>query len=255
MTATEDVSPGPFWNLETRLSSVLSMLAGYIGAAAYAHSAGYFVTFMTGNTERAIIGNFAGDHTLAAGAALLIACFVVGVFVASMCRRYWWTNHPHGATMLTTLALLVAAVADRIAGERGIGLIPILAVAFGMGALNTSFVKNGEVSIPVSYVTGTLVKLAQGVERHLAGGGSVRDWAGYAVQYGSFALGALLGGLVSIPVSGEYMLDAAVVGSALVAVYTWRADVRYCRRGKNRRTDGACTTSQPDTTPSKFTEN
>ncbi|MFF2550251.1 YoaK family protein [Nocardia sp. NPDC058058] len=253
MTASQGVSPGPFWDLETRLSSVLSMLAGYIGAAAYAHSAGYFVTFMTGNTERAIIGNFVGDHTLAAGAGLLIGCFVLGVFVASMCRRYWWRNHPHGATMLATAALMVAAVGDHILGERGIGLTPILAVAFGMGALNTSFVKNGEVSIPVSYVTGTLVKLAQGIERHLAGGGSVRDWAGYAVQYGSFALGALIGGLVSIPVSGEYMLDAAVVGSMLVAIYTWRADVRYCRNEEKRRTDVACTASQPDTTPGNLT--
>jgi len=43
-------------------------------------------------------------------------------------------------------------------------------VAFGIGALNTSFVKDGEVSVPLSYVTGTLVKMGQGIERHVAGG-------------------------------------------------------------------------------------
>ncbi|MGW5107842.1 YoaK family protein [Nocardia sp. NPDC004123] len=213
-----------------RLSAVLSTLAGFIGAAAYAHSEGYFVTFMTGNTERSVLGNFTGDPTLAGGAAAIIACFLAGVFIASICRRYWWTNHPHGATMLTTGALLLAAIVDAVLGERGIGLIPILFVAFGMGALNTSFVKNGEVSIPVSYVTGTLVKLAQGIERHVFGGGTARDWLGYATQYVSFSLGALIGGLVSLVVNGSSMLNAAVVGSLLVAGYTWRADIRWVRR-------------------------
>ncbi|GAB2442292.1 YoaK family protein [Nocardia tengchongensis] len=221
-----------------RLSAVLSVLAGYIGAAAYTHSEGYFVTFMTGNTERAILGNFAGDHTLALGAATIIASFLAGVFLASVCRRYWWTNHPHGATMLTTAALMAAAIVDNVLDDRGIGLVPILFVAFGMGSLNTSFVKNGEVSIPVSYVTGTLVKFAQGVERHAFGGGSARDWLGYATQYVSFGTGALIGGLVSLVVDGAYMLNAAVAGSALVATYTWRADVRWVRRTVRRAADG-----------------
>ncbi|MET9493136.1 YoaK family protein [Nocardia sp. NPDC006630] len=238
MTPTEDVLPGPFWDLEMRLSSVLSILAGYIGAAAYTHSAGYFVTFMTGNTERAVIGNFSGDHTLAKGAAMLIVSFLLGVFVASLCRRFWWRNHPHGATMLTTFALLCAAVTDDIVGDRGIGLLQILFVAFGMGALNTSFVKNGEVSIPVSYVTGTLVKFAQGLERHVAGGGTVRDWLGYAVQYVSFAIGALIGGLVSLVVDGSNMLDAALAGSAIVAAYTWWVDPRWVHHKPKRRGDG-----------------
>ncbi|MEU6586809.1 YoaK family protein [Nocardia sp. NPDC046763] len=213
-----------------RLSAVLSLLAGFIGAAAYTHSEGYFITFMTGNTERAILGNFVGDYILAIGAASIIACFLAGVFIASICRRYWWTNHPHGATMLTTGALLLAAIADAVLAERIIGLVPILFVSFGMGALNTSFVKNGEVSIPVSYVTGTLVKLAQGIERHVFGGGTVRDWLGYATQYVSFSTGALIGGLVSLVVNGSSMLNAAVVGSLLVAGYTWRADIRWVRR-------------------------
>lgn len=220
-----------------RLSVVLSTLAGFVGAAAYAHSAGYFVTFMTGNTERAVIGSFVGDTTIARGAAYIIGSFVLGVFVASLCRRFWWRNHPHGATMLTTLALLVACVCDYIqeSTQTGIGLLPIQFVAFGMGSLNTSFVKNGEVSIPVSYVTGTLVKLTQGIERHLVGKGSVYDWLGYAVQYGGFALGALIGGLVSLALSGRFMLDAALIGSALVAMYTWRADIRYVRWTEKRR--------------------
>ncbi|MQY30600.1 YoaK family protein [Nocardia aurantia] len=232
MTSTSE-PPAPFWNLETELSSVLLVLAGFVGAAAYTHSEGYFVTFMTGNTERAVIGGFLGDRGFALGAMGLILCFLGGVFVGSVFRRWrWWGNHPHGSTVLATIALAAAAVLDWIlyAHEADLGLVPILFVSFGMGILNTSFVRNGEVAIPVTYVTGTLVKFAQGVERHLLGGGTHREWLGYAVQYLSFALGALLGGLVSLVVDGRDMLEAAVVASAIVAAYTWRADVRWVRR-------------------------
>ena len=55
----------------------------------------------------------------------------------------------------------------------------MMLLAFGTGALNTSFVKNGEVSVPLSYVTGTTVKMGQGIERHIAGGGNIGDWLGY----------------------------------------------------------------------------
>lgn len=235
MTANSNDSREPFWDLEARLATALLILAGFVGAAAYTHSEGYFVTFMTGNTERAVIGGFLGDFLLARSALLLIVCFLAGVLCASVCRRHLWRNHPHGATVLATVALVIAAVVDALSSAHSVGLAPILFVAFAMGSLNTSFVRNGEVSIPVTYVTGTLVKFAQGVERHLAGG-TYREWFGYAVQWLSFVLGAAIGGLVSLAVNGDEMLIAAAVGSALVAGYTWRADIRWVRRQEQANT-------------------
>ncbi|MGV7750382.1 DUF1275 family protein, partial [Mycobacterium kansasii] len=41
--------------LDARLSWLLAGMAGMVGAVAFLHSAGYFVTFMTGNTERAVL--------------------------------------------------------------------------------------------------------------------------------------------------------------------------------------------------------
>ncbi|MET8797459.1 DUF1275 family protein [Nocardia sp. NPDC004568] len=77
---------------EARLSWVLAGLAGLIGAAAFAHTAGYFVTFMTGNTDRAILGYFRDEPEMAVAALCLIAAFVAGVVVASWCRRRYWTG-------------------------------------------------------------------------------------------------------------------------------------------------------------------
>ncbi|MFF3221404.1 YoaK family protein [Nocardia suismassiliense] len=209
---------------EARLSWVLAALAGLIGAAAFMHTAGYFVTFMTGNTERAILGHFHDQKDTAAAAAGLLASFVSGVVVASWCRRHYWSGHPHGPTLLTTFSLATASIIDIVRFQNPdtaeIDFVPILFVAFGVGALNTSFVKDGEVSVPLSYVTGTLVKLAQGIERHMSGG-DYADWLGYFLLYLSFALGALLGGLLSMLVAGWAMLITATVVCLIVTGYTY----------------------------------
>ncbi|QUQ64021.1 hypothetical protein JJ691_17410 [Kutzneria sp. CA-103260] len=202
---------------------MLSGLAGMVGATAFTHSSGYFVTFMTGNTERSVLGYFTGTPHLALAATLLIVAFLVGVVVASLLRRHLWERHAHGACVLTTLALVLATAVDlEVNGWTGreVTFPPILLISFGMGALNVSFVRNGEVSIPLSYVTGTLVKLGQGIERHLSGG-TVFEWLGYALVYLSFIVGAVVGGFLALVTSGAQLLLATTVVCAVVSAYTY----------------------------------
>lgn len=211
------------FDADARLSWVLAALAGLIGAAAFTHTAGYFVTFMTGNTERAVLGYFRDESDMAVAALGLIAAFVAGVIVASWCRRRYWARHPHGPTLLTTACLAIAAGSDLLlygTNSDDIDFVPILFVAFGVGALNTSFLANDEVSVPLSYVTGTLVKLGQGIERH-ASGGDYADWLGYFLLYASFVLGALAGGLLSLLVAGWAMLITATAVCLVVTGYTY----------------------------------
>lgn len=208
---------------EARLSWVLAALAGVLGATAFTHSAGYFVTFMTGNAQRAALGYFRGDVLLSVSAGLLIVSFVGGVVVASVCRRHFWVAHPHGPTVLTTFSLFAATMVDVVDEgweENFLDFAPITLLAFGIGALNTSFVKDGEVSVPLSYVTGTLVKMGQGIERHIAGG-SLADWLGYFLLFASFVLGATVGGLISLAVNGTWMLVVASSVCALTTGYTY----------------------------------
>jgi uncharacterized membrane protein YoaK (UPF0700 family) len=215
--------PGEIFNSETRLSWVLAVLAGVLGATAYMHSAGYFVTFMTGNAQRAVLGYFREDAKLGVSAAALIVCFVAGVVVASICRRRYWSGHPHGPTVLTTFSLLAATIMDVIDEgweEIELDFTPIMLVCFGVGALNTSFVKDGEVSVPLSYVTGTLVKMGQGIERHIAGG-KASDWLGYFLLFASFVFGATVGGCICLVVNGTWMLVVATGLCALTTGYTY----------------------------------
>ena len=208
---------------EARLSWVLAGLAGVLGATAFTHSAGYFVTFMTGNAQRAVLGYFRHEVVLSVTAGVLLLCFVAGVVVASVCRRRFWTAHPHGPTMLATFSLMAATVVnvlDEGWEEAQLDFAPIMLVVFGVGALNTSFVKDGEVSVPLSYVTGTLVKMGQGIERHIAGG-TAADWLGYFLLFASFVLGAVVGGGISLIVNGTWMLVVATAMCALTTGYTY----------------------------------
>ena len=208
---------------EARLSYVLAALAGVLGAAAFTHSAGYFVTFMTGNAQRAVLGYFRDDVVLSISAGLLIVAFVSGVVVSSVCRRHLWVAHPHGPTVLTTLSLFAATVVDIFDlgwDQNELDFPPVFLVAFGIGALNTSFVKDGETSVPLSYVTGTLVKMGQGIERHIAGG-HLSDWLGYFLLFASFILGATVGGGISLVVNGTGMLVVASAVCAATTGYTY----------------------------------
>jgi uncharacterized membrane protein YoaK (UPF0700 family) len=208
---------------EARLSWVLAVLAGVLGATAYTHSEGYFVTFMTGNAQRAVLGYFRDDVKLSVSAGVLMLCFVAGVVVASVCRRHFWVAHPHGPTVLTTLSLfaaMVLGIVDDGWQEVNLDFPPIMFVVFGVGALNTSFVKDGEVSVPLSYVTGTLVKMGQGIERHIAGG-NVTEWLGHFLLVASFVVGAAFGGCISLILNGTGMLIAATVMCALTTGYTY----------------------------------
>lgn len=212
------------YDSETKLSWVLAGLAGLLGATAFMRSAGYFVTFMTGNAQRAVLGYFRDDNWLAMSATMLLLSFLAGVVCASLGRRYVWPTHPHGATLLTTAALVAATVFDvTVAGgpAKPLPFIPIAMVAFGVGALNTTFVKDGEVSVPLSYVTGTVVKMGQGIERHLTGNGELADWLGYLLLFGAYVVGATVGGFIGINSGGSQMLAVASVVCALTAGYAF----------------------------------
>jgi len=153
-----------------------------------------------------------------------------------MGRRRFWAEHPHGPIVLTTFSLVGATALDVLDEgweEASLDVAPIMLVVFGCGALNTSFVKDGEVSVPLSYVTGTLLKMGQGIERHIAGG-KAADWLGYFLLFASFVLGAVVGGCISLVVNGTWMLVVASVVCALTTGFTYFHQDRRDRRLEGR---------------------
>lgn len=217
---------GPYHDRrEMLLGIILAALAGAVGAAAWLHTSGWYVTFMTGNTERLVLEHFRGHHLAALGALATVGSFVLGVMAATVARIRLWRKSRHGATLLTTGAALAAWVVDILTNrsDAPLGVVPILCLAFGLGALNTSISRNNQVVMPLSYVTGTLVKMGQGFALHLSG---VRRWVwvSQAVTYAGFLAGIVSGGAVFHSIGTHNSLAALVFMSSVVVLVTWRLD-------------------------------
>jgi uncharacterized membrane protein YoaK (UPF0700 family) len=169
----------------------LALLAGYIDALGFLSLGGYFVSFMSGNSTRSAVDLIHGASWKAALVPLgIIALFVLGVMLGRAVRHYRKRTPSTAVLVFMSAALSAAAVAYEI--DASTFAVPLMAVA--MGAANNIFVREGEVSIGVTYMTGALVKLGQRLAGYLLG---ERDtaWQPYFFLWTGLVCGACIGAL------------------------------------------------------------
>lgn len=199
-----------------------SALAGYVDAIGFLSLEGFFVSFMSGNTTRLAVG-VAGIPAEALVAGRLILAFLAGVILGSLIGRLGgWRRQP---MILVLVALLIALGAA--AGAWGAPAIATLLVAAAMGAENTTFERDGEVAIGLTYMTGTLVKLGQRIARALTGGPRM-DWLPYALLWLGLAGGAITGAMLwpHIGLGGLWAAAAWAVALAAGSLAIARRDSR-----------------------------
>nr|WP_279587924.1 YoaK family protein [Sphingomonas vulcanisoli] len=174
----------------------LAMLAGYVDALGFLQLNGLFVSFMSGNSTRLAVGAaLANPAGLLAGA--LIAAFVVGV-IAGSAAGHLARDAREPVVLAATFVLLVISASGHAIGTTY--PIPTLFMAAAMGAANNVFQRAGEVSVGVTYMTGTLVKLGQHVAAALFGGPRF-GWMPYLLLWLSLVAGAI-GGAITFPLLG-----------------------------------------------------
>jgi len=184
-------------------------LAGYVDAIGFLSLGGFFVSFMSGNSTRLAVG-LAGLPPEALIAARLILSFVAGVVLGSLigaAAKRW--RRP---AVLVLVAGLLGSSAIVAMGARDLAM---LLVAAAMGAENTTFERDGEVSIGLTYMTGALVKLGQRLAGAIMGGPKLA-WAPYLMLWLGLVGGAVAGALVW-PVFGLAGLWAGVAGALVLA--------------------------------------
>ena len=115
--------------------------------------------------------------------------------------------------------LLVAALLSAAAGLAGLGVDRFAAalMAAAMGAENAVFAANGEVRIGLTYMTGTLVKLGQGIAEALLGR-SRFGWTPYLKLWFGLVLGGLSGALAYNAFGLAALWGAAVAAAAFAAL-------------------------------------
>lgn len=216
------------WHSQQKLAALYGTLAGFIGATAYNITQGFYVTFMTGNNQKSVLGFTQGSYRLALGAITMSVAFFLGVFVASYLHRRIWPNYRYLCSLVSALSMATSTIFSTVQHRNiahGAGLnreifFDDIMLAFATGSLNTAFTKDGFTAIAVTFHTGSLVRLAQGVENHYSGG-HVAHWAQHAIQYFSFMFGALVGGIVSHYLTGTNLLAVATLFAFCVALFSY----------------------------------
>jgi len=170
-----------------RLAIAAAALAGYVDATGFLSANRLFVSFMSGNTTRLGVDLIASPAT-AFLPALLILGFVIGVFGGAILASKAGRQRKFAVLLLVAGLLALTAIA---ASVRRIELA-MACMVFAMGALNNTFQRDGEVSVGLTYMTGALVRFAQGLAAKLLGAGGT-GWQGWLMLWLDLALGAVAG--------------------------------------------------------------
>jgi uncharacterized membrane protein YoaK (UPF0700 family) len=194
------------------LAFCLSGLAGYIDTIGFISLGGFFVSFMSGNTTRLGI-ELAGLHSGGiATAATVLALFVLGVICGSVAGHFGGRRRKSAVLGVVALALALAASLDLI----GLSFAGAALLAFAMGAENGVFQRDGEVTIALTYMTGTLVKMGQRMAGALLGGPKLA-WVRHFVLWIGLLTGCINGAVAHYLV-GQGAVWLAALAAAIFAL-------------------------------------
>lgn len=197
------------------LAGGMAALAGYLDVVGFLESSGFFVSFMSGNSTRLATGLVAFPPT-AIIAATLISCFVLGVIAGSV-AGYLAGRYRGMCIMLIVASLLAFASIGGVAW----GSLPWLAMlAVAMGAENAVFERSGDAPLGLTYMTGSLVRIGDGIAGLITGRRQPR-WTAFLLLWAGLLLGAVAGA-VAYPMLERHVLWPACAAALALAVASMR---------------------------------
>ncbi|MDE2599219.1 MAG: DUF1275 domain-containing protein [Rhodocyclaceae bacterium] len=201
------------YGLKLRIfATALAALSGYVDALGFIYLGGFFVSFMSGNSTRLGVGLVQDWHHALISGGLIVA-FVFGVFLGTLFAYRGSTRRSTTVLALVALLLTLAAAAH----AANVHSLAVALTAMAMGAINCIFVgSSGEVTTGVTYMTGTLVKLGQGLARNLVRPDKIA-WGGYLWLWLGLIAGGMLGAFV-FPFIGLSALWFAAAASLVLAI-------------------------------------
>ena len=216
MTEPQDADAAPDLPVGLLLVFALSALAGAVDACGLTILKDLFVSFMSGNSTSLAVAVGHGDWPRVLLILPLVVTFVAGAAVGTVLAILAGRRH---------LPVVVLAVAAILAVPIVLPAATVLAMTFAMGALNAAMNRAGGVSVSLTYVTGTLVKLGAGLGQLVCG--RAKDWAW--LEQGVPWVGLVTGGLlaaIGLSHVGRAAIDALPLVALLIAIGAWLAAPR-----------------------------
>lgn len=196
------------------VAALLSSFAGAVDACGLSILKDLFVSFMSGNTTSLGVALGRWDIPRIALISEIIGAFVIGAAAGTILATLVGRHH---------LAAVVLAVAVALCVPLAMPAWTIVVTTFAMGALNAAMDHAGAVSVSITYVTGTLVKLGRGLGLLLCGRSRDLAWVQQAVSWVGILCGATLAELSLIRFGHATFVAlplAALTVSALAYVLT-----------------------------------
>jgi len=202
----------------------LTALAGWVDAIGFLRLGGLYPSFMSGNTTQLGIALGTHDWTAVGLPALLIALFVAGAFAGALigglatrwCLVWCFT--------LEAL-LLVAAFLLSLAQSQ-----PVLAIAplpLAMGLQNVTALQFARRGVGVTYVTGSLVALGEGLADAVRG--NTTRWPRPCLTWLAMGVGAI-GGATAHVIAASAALAVPAACSVMAAVLAAATTARVTER-------------------------
>lgn len=213
---------------EKALAVVLAATAGFVDAVGFLEVGGYFVSFMSGNSTRMVVGLVEGDLGGAGIAAVVLVSFFLGAAGGALVTRRRNLDDRPAVLSLVALLLFMALFLELVTSFAVFSVpVGLAVVAAAMGAMNSVFHNQGEVSLGVTYMTGAVVKSAHRLVDALFGG----SWAPYRQQvalWSALVSGGVLGAVLQVYIGVGALGVAAVVvlGAMLTTVWLRKREYR-----------------------------
>ena len=196
------------------LGAGMAFLAGATDVYGVAHLHDLYVSFMSGNTTSLGIALGRADWQRAGLIAQIIALFVAGATGGTVLSMLVGQAHRVAVSLAVMLLLAAPLVLPGL-------LIPALVVA--MGALNAFMNRIDGMTVGLTYVTGALVKLGQGLGQAVCGKAARLDWLWQAPMWLSLLGGAVAATLVRRWFGAGSLWPLPAVAALLTLAAAWRA--------------------------------
>lgn len=196
------------------LAALLALGAGFVDAYGYIGLGHVFVANMTGTTVLLGVAAVHGDVSLSAHYVLTVGAFAAGAVIGALLKRF--TGRGSLPLLLGGAVLLVLVVAPSSQIE---ALVLLAAV---MGLQGSAVARFRSISLQTIVITGTIVRLAEGLVTTVLGGGRAESHVHeanihHALTWSGYLIGAGVGGLALERFGVPLLLPAcALLAAALL---------------------------------------